>query len=305
MYSAAQSGKNTVRKRALTPKCHGYQERMKGMKRRQQRRFAESKGEKFKNWVKEKRFYIVLLCCIMAVSATYFVADSLQRSQAPAKPQQESAATPAPTSTPLPDLTKGMQEGQDKITGETQKPDATPAPATDKTSEATPAPEPEPEPAPSPTPDTSEANADADVDYTSSEKTTLTYPVNGEVITPHAVETLIYSKTLGDWRSHQGIDIKAQIGTDVLAAADGIIEDVYTDDFMGITIVIDHQNGLKSVYANLSNASLVQKGQSVTRGAAISAVGDTAIYETGEVGHLHFEVIEDGNAVDPLVWLES
>ncbi len=274
------------------------------MKRRQQRRFEESKGEKFKNWMKEKRFYIVLLCCIMAVSATYFVADSLQRSQAPAKPQQ-SAATPKPTSTPLPDLTKGMQDGQDKTTGETQKPDVTPTPATDKTSKAAKTPEPEPEPMPTPTPDTSEANADADVDYTSSEKTTLTYPVNGEVITPHAVETLIYSKTLGDWRSHQGIDIKAQIGTDVLAADDGIIEDVYTDDFMGITIVIDHQNGLKSVYSNLSNASLVQKGQSVTRGSAISAVGDTALYETGEVGHLHFEVIEDGSAVDPLVWLEN
>lgn len=274
------------------------------MKRRQQRRFEESKGEKFKNWMKEKRFYIVLLCCIMAVSATYFVADSLQRSQAPAKPQQ-SAATPKPTSTPLPDLTKGMQDGQDKTTGETQKPDVTPTPATDKTSKAAKTPEPEPEPTPTPTPDTSEANADADVDYTSSEKTTLTYPVNGEVITPHAVETLIYSKTLGDWRSHQGIDIKAQIGTDVLAAGDGIIEDVYTDDFMGITIVIDHQNGLKSVYSNLSNASLVQKGQSVTRGSAISAVGDTALYETGEVGHLHFEVIEDGSAVDPLVWLEN
>lgn len=91
----------------------------------------------------------------------------------------------------------------------------------------------------------------------------------------------------------------------MLAAEAGIIEDVYTDDFMGITIVIDHQNGIKTIYANLSNSSLVQKGQSVVRGGVISAVGDTAIYETGEVGHLHFEVLEDGKQVDPLVWLQK
>ena len=270
------------------------------MKRKQQRRFEETKGEKFKNWMKEKRFYIVLLCCIMAVSATYFVADSLQRSQAPTKPKQESAATPKPTATPLPDLTQGMPP-EDKTSSATTtlKPTITPtlSSAPKSTANAT--------KKPSKSPDTSTANAGASVDYQPKEKAKLAYPVNGEIITPHTTDTLVYSKTLGDWRSHEGVDIKSQLGTDVLAAEAGIIEDVYTDDFMGITIVIDHQNGIKTIYANLSNSSLVQKGQSVVRGGVISAVGDTAIYETGEVGHLHFEVLEDGKQVDPLLWLQK
>lgn len=270
---------------------------MDTMKRKQTRQYEESKGEKFVNWMKEKRFYIVLLCCIMAVSATYFVANSFQRAQTPVKQKQESTATARPSSTPLPDLTQGMPIED----GKTAKASAAPK------ASAKPAESPKPKSSAKPTakPSTTPANAGADVNYSKNEKSKLAYPVSGEVITPHTSDTLIYSKTLGDWRSHEGVDIKAQIGTDVLAADAGVIEDVYTDDSMGITIVIDHQNGLKTVYSNLSNASLVQKGQSIARGGVISAVGDTAIFETGEVGHLHFEVVDSGKKVDPLTWLQK
>lgn len=270
------------------------------MKRKKQRRFEETKGEKFKNWIKEKRFYIVLLCCIMAVSATYFAADSLQRSKAPSRSKLETTQSPRSSSTPLPDLTHGIPE-DDKSAN---LPLNTPPP---KAAQKTPVSEAEKN-ANSASVKPSEASAvgvSANTEYTPPEKSKLSYPVIGELITPHATETLIYSKTLGDWRSHEGIDIKAQIGTDVLCAAAGVIEDVYTDNFMGITIVVNHQNGLRTVYSNLSNSSLVSKGQSVERGNIISAVGDSAICETGEVGHLHFEVYEGEKNIDPLLWLEK
>ncbi len=256
------------------------------MKKKQQ--FTETKGEKFVNWMKEKRFYIVLLCCIMAVSATYFIAESFQ----PREIEQNKIVKTPPT--PLPDLTNNYPP---EVT-------PTPSPVSSPKASAKPSSEDKPvsskTPEPTKAPDTVDASASAQVNYQSRKKTTLSYPVNGEVITPHTAETLIYSKTLGDWRTHDGVDIKAQIGTDVKAADDGVIESVYTDDFMGITIVIDHQNGLRSVYSNLSNSGLVQSGQSVKRGDVISAVGDTAIYETAEVGHLHFEVTDGGETIDPL-----
>lgn len=253
-------------------------------------KFTESKGEKFVNWMKEKRFYIVLLCCIMAVSATYFVAESLQP-----KPELPEKIVKIP-STPLPDLTNNYPP---VVTTDPPKtpiplPEASPKPLSSTKT-----------PAPSKAPATVDANASAQATYERRKKSALSYPVDGDIITPHTTETLIYSKTLGDWRTHNGIDIKAPIGTDVMAADDGVIEDVYTDDMMGITIVIDHQNGLKTTYSNLSNTGLVQNGKAVKRGDVISAIGDTAIYETAEVGHLHFEVTDDGDAVDPLTVFEQ
>lgn len=259
-------------------------------------RFEETRREKFINKIKEKRFYIVLLCCIMAVSATYFVVDSFV-SKIPETPKMNSNL-PKASATPLPDLTKKRpQETQQPSPAQTA---AAPQKKTSSAAKSTPMPTSSPKAAPA-----NEVSAQANIDYNSREKSTLSYPLNGEVITPHAVETLIYSQTLDDWRSHVGIDIKSAVGTEVRAADDGIIADIYTDDFMGIVIIIDHQNGIKTLYANLSNSNLVQKGQQVSRGTVISAVGDTSVAESGTEAHLHFEVYDSGTAVDPVSMLEN
>lgn len=243
------------------------------------------------NALKAKRFYIVLLCCIMIVGITYITANSFKTP--PAEKKQN--ITLSPSSTPLPDLTKGFPENMIETT-----------PSYDNSSYI---------PRPSSTPQVSEiieedteygaVNAQTDTEYTSRTKSSLSYPLSGEIITPHSGETLIYSKTLGDWRIHSGIDIKSQISTEVHAADEGIVESVTDDDLMGISIVINHENGLKTLYANLSNASLVKVGQRVNRGDVISTVGDSAISETAEVGHLHFEVFEDGESVEPTKWLAN
>ncbi|WHH57591.1 M23 family metallopeptidase [Petroclostridium sp. X23] len=130
-------------------------------------------------------------------------------------------------------------------------------------------------------------------------------PVDGEVILGYAKENLVYSKTLEEWRTHNGIDIKSDRGTQVKAAADGIIEKIYKDDGLGITIVIDHGNGLKTKYCNLSTDNMVKEKQSVKQGQAISGVGDTAAFEIGDQPHLHFEVIKDGKNVDPVTLLPN
>lgn len=253
--------------------------------------FSEAKSKKIISWVKEKRFYIVLLCCIMSVSATYFIAASVKPAQnsadkiakATPTPTPHSSANIAPVETPTPIL-------------------PTSSPKTDTTAS-----KPSVSPARTASPETNsiDASADTEVEYAPRAKMTLSYPVNGKTITPHTTETLIYSKTLGDWRTHCGIDIKSEQGTEVRAADDGIAESIYTDDFMGITIVLDHQNGRKTTYSNLSNSGLVAVGQSVRRGDVISTVGSSAIAESGEEAHLHFEVTDDGEAIDPFTVLKN
>lgn len=128
-------------------------------------------------------------------------------------------------------------------------------------------------------------------------------PVDGKIIGDFSGENLIFYTTLSDWRSHDGVDLKSKVGEDVLACADGVIESVYADS-MGNCIVIDHDNGLQTLYANLAEIDLELTGQSVKQGDKIGTVGDSALADLAEEAHLHFEVIRDGRSVDPSEYLK-
>ena len=127
----------------------------------------------------------------------------------------------------------------------------------------------------------------------------LAAPLNGKIMVPFSGDSLIFSETMQDFRKHGGVDIKSTILEKVRSAEAGVIKEVKTDRSLGITIVIDHENGFESVYANLSTAEMVRVGDRVEKGVIISGVGDTASTETGEEAHLHFELLKDGKAVNP------
>lgn len=120
-----------------------------------------------------------------------------------------------------------------------------------------------------------------------------------EIIKEYSEDELVYSKTFDDYRVHKGIDIKCKRSEAVFAAADGTVEDVFTDSMEGITIVINHNNGFKSVYKNLSSDKMVKKGEGVTKGQVISGVGESAIFESEDENHLHFELLKDDIYVNP------
>lgn len=129
-------------------------------------------------------------------------------------------------------------------------------------------------------------------------------PVSGEIIKEYSMDNLVYSKTFKDYRTHRGLDIKANRSEAVLAVFDGVIENVYTDSLEGIVIEINHNNGFKSIYKNLSSDKMVKKGESVSKGQAISGVGETAIFESEDEEHLHFELKKDDEFVDPEEYFE-
>lgn len=136
-------------------------------------------------------------------------------------------------------------------------------------------------------------------------ETTINFamPVFGEITFDYAQDNLAYSKTLGDWRTHSGIDLAADRGTQVKAAADGVISEIKNDPRFGISIIIDHQNGLKTVYANLAGDDMVTVNQKVKQGDVIGSVGNTALFESSEAPHLHFEVWKNDKLVDPNAYL--
>jgi len=132
---------------------------------------------------------------------------------------------------------------------------------------------------------------------------TMVVPVFGTMYTEFSEDVLVYSKTLDQWSTHAGIDIKAEEGSPVRAAMDGVVDQVVNDPQLGLTIVLDHGGEVYTKYSNLSTLDLVSINQSVKKGDVISGVGKTALYEIADDPHLHFEVIKQGKSVDPKKYL--
>ena len=129
-------------------------------------------------------------------------------------------------------------------------------------------------------------------------------PLQGELLKPHSDTTLLYSKTLDDWRIHQGIDIRAKIGTTVSVCEDGVVEYAGKDVRYGHTIVVSHTDGFKTVYSNLTGTDMVKIGKDLKKGDPIGMVGDSAIIETLDEAHLHFEIILNEISVDPMKYID-
>ena len=131
-------------------------------------------------------------------------------------------------------------------------------------------------------------------------------PVGGEILKPFSMDALIRSETMGDYRTHSGIDIKAEISAPVLAYTDGVVTSITKDAFMGTTIELEHEYGLKSYYMNLSSEipEHIIVGANVKAGDVIGAVGSSAIVEIADEPQIHFELRVDGKLIDPSNELE-
>ena len=93
------------------------------------------------------------------------------------------------------------------------------------------------------------------------------------------------------------------LGKNVLAAADGVVELATTHSSYGYYIILDHGNGMETLYGHLMEDSFkVRPGETVRQGQPIAQVGQTG-YATGP--HLHFEVRVNGNKVDPKLFLQQ
>lgn len=172
-----------------------------------------------------------------------------------------------------------------------------------------------PEPDPDPTPEPTQSDSlQGKVELSPPTEATVApvvreivfyYPTVGEVLTPHSVEVLRYHPTMGDWRTHSGIDISAQLGDDVCASAEGVVIDIFSDDLMGITIMIEHPNEVITTYANLAPNPSVIVGEYVSTGQLIAVVGNSAIAEVNSPPHIHFEMSKNGESLNPEDYLKS
>ena len=75
----------------------------------------------------------------------------------------------------------------------------------------------------------------------------LSMPADGDIQNPFSMDQLLSSKTMNDWRTHNGIDIQADSVSEVRAAADGVVEKAYQDPLMGFTIILMHQEDYRTI----------------------------------------------------------
>ena len=129
-------------------------------------------------------------------------------------------------------------------------------------------------------------------------------PVEGDILREYAKDKLVYSTTLDEWITHNGIDITAEKTTVVKAAAEGTVKSIKNDPRYGLTVVIEHANGFSSVYSNLLTAEFIEEGEKVKQGQTIGTVGNTATFEIADESHLHFEILKDNTNVDPQLYIK-
>lgn len=241
--------------------------------------------ERIGDFMAGKGFYIVLFLCVAAIGISgYYLFASMSNEQDPglavAGPTQ---VTVDATPTPRP----------------TAAPSARPSPTPRPTPTAKPTPAPTPSPAPTPVPTAAPTPVP-----TPSAPTAYTWPVKGQVLSDYSLDVLGYDETMGDWRVHSALDIAAGAGTQVRAIARGTVKDIFFDDLMGTTVVVDHGGGLKSWYCNLAEDVTVQAGDTVDIGSELGTVGSSAIAEVGVDSHVHLETTLDGRPVDPRDYLK-
>ena len=239
--------------------------------------------EKLGDFISGKGFYLVVLICVAAIALSgYYLVRGVWFDETLDQPVSGSAAIyDQPTADP------GARATAQPGTAPTARPSAAPT----IQSSAAPTAKPTAQPDPVLTAPPSNPPAPAALVFT--------WPVNGTIVADYSVETLVYSETMGDWRTHDGLDLSVTAGTKVMATAAGTVSAILQDDFMGTIVEISHGNGLVSRYANLAEVPTVKVGDEVKTGTVIGSVGATAAAESGLQPHLHFAMYQDGDPVDP------
>lgn len=113
---------------------------------------------------------------------------------------------------------------------------------------------------------------------------------------------LMYNDTLKQWEAHMALDLKGNAGDNVFAALDGKVLQSYDNYLEGKVLVLEHKDGLKTIYKSMGSTNNLKVGDVVSRGQVIGTVG-TSASEAHLGNHLHFEVEENGLKVDPTGYL--
>lgn len=139
---------------------------------------------------------------------------------------------------------------------------------------------------------------------TFSENSQIMWPVNGGIIMMFNMDTAIYFETLDQYKLNPAMVIEGEVGTEVLAAERGTVTSVIEEADTGTTITIDMGNGFEAVYGQLDNLTITE-GSYVEKGQVIGTLAEPTKYYSLEGCNLYFQLLKDGEPIDPLDYLTA
>lgn len=246
------------------------------------------KKGKFTKFISGKGFYVALaICLIGAGSAAWVAVDRTLNSMRQPDPNfsQNSTAIVEQQKDPVNKQDKqGTEETNQSVSG-VEAPSSQPSsPSSSSSSQA-----------PQSKPEESSKESESSPE---TQKMSYSLPIDGEIFGAYSNGKMVKNATLNDWRTHDGIDIKADKGTEVKAIADGIVTRYYEDPLWGYVVEIDHSNSVTGIYCGLGKEVKVKIGDKVKLGTVLGAV-DQIPCEISLDSHLHFAVKMNGKYSDP------
>ena len=119
-----------------------------------------------------------------------------------------------------------------------------------------------------------------------------------------SVSALVYSSTLTQWRTHDGVDLLTTSGSNVKCVTDGRVSAIKETTLEGTVVTVEHEDGLVSIYKGLGSVS-VKEGDTLSAGAVIGTVAENMMIEQREGAHLHLEMKKSGKYIDPATYLQE
>lgn len=125
------------------------------------------------------------------------------------------------------------------------------------------------------------------------------FPVSKKIIKDYSDSVAVKSKTMNDWRVHNGVDFSAKAGDAVKAVQSGAVLAIYNSSLWGTIVEVDHGAGVVARYCGLAEKLTVSANDVIEAGQIIGYVGNIPV-EAADGTHLHFEITKDGAIADPL-----
>ena len=259
----------------------------------------DNHNSKFSRFLSGKGFYVALAVCLVGTAAAAWVAiDSTQSSlveqDSGISISQSSSSTVSRSSVP----SSSEAPVNETVSDVPLSSSSAPVVSSEASSvpEQVPAEQPQTQSAPV---QTTQEDVTVDTVFPTQEPLAFVMPADGEVFGSFSQGELVRNVTLGEWRTHDGIDIKAAKGSPVRAVADGVVSKVYDDPMWGTVVEITHAGGITSITSGLDPAVAVSQGDTVRVEDTIGVVGEI-LAEVSMDSHIHFGLKQDGKWVDPI-----
>lgn len=136
-----------------------------------------------------------------------------------------------------------------------------------------------------------------------SEKSSILWPVDGDVILNYSMDKSIYFSTLNQYKYHPAIVISAEVGSEVQCAARGRVSDIKVNEETGTTVFMDLGGGYEAVYGQLKEVA-VEEGDLVEAGSLLGYVSEPTKYYTLEGSNLYFQILKKHKPVNPMGFME-